>query len=107
MNKPPGRKPRNAAARFGSGTAYGDLTSAAVPEMADDWSIEPSASPKAIPSAVIGIMSASATGIEIHRYGVKRQQGTLGLGGAAADAGAWWWSSKIIIMAVLESAAGA
>ena len=43
LNKPPGTKPRDAARRFGQGTAYGDLTSAIAPEMADAWTINPSA----------------------------------------------------------------
>ena len=38
-----GRKPRNAALRFGWATAYGDLTPAGVPEMADMATVKPSA----------------------------------------------------------------
>ena len=41
LNKPPGTKPRCAARRFGQAAAYGDLTSAIAPEMADDWTINP------------------------------------------------------------------
>jgi len=67
--------------------------------MADDWGIEPSATHRSTPTVVIGATSASATGSEIDQYGIKQQQGALGMGDPEVDAGAGWWSSRVRIMA--------
>jgi len=55
--------------------------------MAGDCGIEPSATHRSIPTVVIGATSANATDSEIDRYGVKQQQGALGMGSPEADAG--------------------
>lgn len=61
------------------------MASAAVPETADDWSIEPSATQRLTPMSLIVATSTSARGSEIDRYCVKRQQGALGIGDLEAD----------------------
>jgi hypothetical protein len=54
--------------------------------MADERIIEPSATHRTISTGVIGATSTSATRSEIDRYGVKQQQGALGIGNPEADA---------------------
>jgi hypothetical protein len=85
LNKPPGTKPRNAAARFGRDKAYGDLTSAAAPEMTDDGRIEPSATYRSTLTPVIGATVTRARGGEFWRYGIEQQPAALGAGNASAD----------------------
>jgi len=54
--------------------------------MADDWSIELAATQRLTPTAVIGAVSASASGSEYWRYGVEQQQAARGTGNPEADA---------------------
>ena len=64
LNKPPGTKPRSAAARFEQDPAYGDSSSAAVPEMTDDRGGEPPAAHRSAPTSVVGGMFADARDCE-------------------------------------------
>ena len=75
--------------------------------MADEWSTERSATQRSTPSAVIRATSTSVRGSEIDRYGVKQQQGALGMGDPEADTSEKWENSQMIIMAELGSAGGA
>ena len=74
------------AARFGQAAAYWDLTSAAVPGMTDDWRIEPSATHRSTPRAVIGATITRAGGGELWRYGIEQQPAAPGAGNSGADA---------------------
>lgn len=93
LNKPPGRKPRNAATRFGQAVAYGDLNADALREIADDSSIEPLATQRVTPDAKTdtdvgdGRTRTIAGGSEFWREGVGQQQAVLGTGNPEADAG--------------------
>ena len=107
LNKPPGTKPRNAAARLGWATAYGDLTSAVAPEMADDWRTKLSATQRSTPPAVICATSTSVRGSKLRLYGVEERQAALGTWNSEADTGTSRRNTQIGIMAVLGSAAGA
>jgi hypothetical protein len=54
--------------------------------MADDWSIEPSATHGSTPTAVIGATITRARGGEFWRFGIEQQPAAPGAGNSGADA---------------------
>lgn len=104
LNKPPGTKPRNAEARFEWGPAYGDLSSATVPEMAGDGRIEASATHRSAPTAIIGARNPPVWGGERWRYGIRQQPAAPSAGNSGADAGLRRENCRLPIMAVHGSA---